>query len=193
MRRGYIFTALAALILACATPAQIPSMPVGQLMGSGIPAMPCTMGQVYFRVDAVPGSNLYVCTALPNVWSQAGGVGSVAAASLSLTGQVAAIPTANLVAAAPAGLYRLTGYLQTTTQSAGACTSTLTIGWTYNAAAKTQTPILLYSHAVDEGYATASASLRSAAGANITYAVSLAGANCANAVYDLYVVLDRLQ
>ena len=56
--------------------AQSPSMPVGQLLGTGVPAVNCTVGQYYFRTDATAGSNIYLCTALPNVWSPITAVGS---------------------------------------------------------------------------------------------------------------------
>jgi len=115
-------------------------------------------------------------------------------AELSLTAQNAAITTTNLLAAAPAGTYRVSAYLQTTTASAGACTSALTIGWTYNASAKTATPVTGHSHAVDETFSQGTYTVRSQAAANITYAVDLTGgANCNNAVYDLYAGLERLQ
>jgi hypothetical protein len=123
-----------------------------------------------------------------------GGTVVVRAAGLSLTAQNAAITTANLLAAAPAGTYRVSAYLQTTTLSAGACTSALTIGWTYNASAKTGTPITGHSHAVDETFSQGTYTIRSQAAANITYAVDLTGgANCNNAVYDLYTSLESLQ
>lgn len=108
----------------------------------------------------------------------------------------AAITTANLYAAAPAGTYRASAYIQTTTASAGACTSSVTIGWTYNSGAKTANTILAHSHAVDEVADSGTPLLlRNDAGANITYAVDLTagGGDCTNAVYDLYVVLERLQ
>lgn len=47
-----------------------PTMPVGQILGVGVPAMNCYVGQHYFRTDAAAGSNTYLCTALPNVWTQ---------------------------------------------------------------------------------------------------------------------------
>lgn len=64
-------TTLAACLLAACLPlpAQSPSMPVGQIVGSGAPGMNCKVGQTYFRTDAVAGANLYLCTAL-NVWTQ---------------------------------------------------------------------------------------------------------------------------
>ena len=62
-----IFLAAAVVSLA-----QRPAMPVGQITGAGAPGMNCLVGQKYFRTDAVAGSNMYLCTALPNVWTQSG-------------------------------------------------------------------------------------------------------------------------
>jgi hypothetical protein len=136
-----------------------------------------------------------VCASLPLLpGSEIKRATPVTVASVALTGQVAAIAATNLLAAAPAGLYHVSAYIQTTNQSVGACTSTLTIGWTYNAAVQAGNAINLHSHAVDEAYSENGITLRSQAAANITYAVDLVGgANCANAVYDIYVVMEKRQ
>ena len=105
----------------------------------------------------------------------------------------AAITTTNLLAAAVAGTYRASAYLHTTTVSAGACTSNVTIGWTANSGAKTYDMISAHSHAVDEVSSQGVAILRSDDAQNITYAASFAGADCSNGVYLLYLVLERLQ
>ena len=114
--------------------------------------------------------------------------------SVSLTAQNAAITTTNLLATALVGTYRVAGYLHTTTASDGACTSALTIGYTYNSGAKTLIPITGHSHAADETASQGTAILRNDASANITYAVDLtAVADCTNAVFDLYITLEKLQ
>jgi hypothetical protein len=105
----------------------------------------------------------------------------------------AAITTTNLLAAAVAGTYRASAYLHTTTVSAGACTSNVTIGWKANSGAKTYDMISAHSHAVDEVSSQGVAILRSDDAQNITYAASFAGADCSNGVYLLYLVLERLQ
>ncbi len=51
-------------------------LPIADLGGSGAPAMNCTVGQRYFRTDAVAGQNIYLCTAAPNVWTQVSGGGA---------------------------------------------------------------------------------------------------------------------
>lgn len=117
-------------------------------------------------------------------------------ANIATTGASAAITTANLVATAPAGLYRVSGYLQTTTASAGVCTSDVTLGWTYNSSAKTLQVVVNHDQAVDEGYSQIPETIvRSQASANITYAVSLdaGGGDCSSTVYDVYIITERLQ
>lgn len=60
---------LAALAIAAAGAAPRPAMPVGQIVGSGVPGMDCLVGQRYFQTDATLGLNEWLCTALPNTWS----------------------------------------------------------------------------------------------------------------------------
>lgn len=120
---------------------------------------------------------------------------SPAIVTAALTNQNAALTTADLVAAANvvAGTYRASAYIHTKTASAGACTSDVTFGWTYNSAAKTKSPISSFNQAIDENFGEASTVFRAAAGAAITYAVSRAGADCSSNVYDIYMVLERIQ
>lgn len=68
-----LLTCLAALLLAAPRPA----MPVGQIVGTGAPAMDCLVGQLFFRTDAAAGANVYGCTALPNTWTLQGAAGGV--------------------------------------------------------------------------------------------------------------------
>lgn len=49
------------LVLVYGLTAQIPSMPVGQVVGTGAPVAACTPGQKYFRTDATAGQNDYTC------------------------------------------------------------------------------------------------------------------------------------
>ncbi len=115
--------------------------------------------------------------------------------NISTTGLTAAVSTANIVASAAAGLYRVSGYMQTTTQAAGVCTSDVTIGWTYNSAAKTEEVVSNHDQAVDETYSQIPPTIvRVDAAANLTYAISLdAGGDCSNAVFDAYLVAERMQ
>jgi hypothetical protein len=113
---------------------------------------------------------------------------------VTLTAQTNSIATANLLAAAPTGDYWVTGYIHTTTQSTGACTSTVTIGWTANGGAKTKALITSHSHAVDEVADDGALMLKSDAATDITYAVGLTGgANCTNAAYMIDLILVRLR
>ncbi|MFB3829331.1 MAG: right-handed parallel beta-helix repeat-containing protein [Bryobacteraceae bacterium] len=111
---------------------------------------------------------------------------------VSLTAQNAAIGAANLKGAVPAGTYRVSAYLHTTTASAGACASNVTIAWTYNGGAKTANVIAAHSHAVDETASQGSMVLRADNATNITREVTLAGADCSNAVYDVYLTLELI-
>lgn len=117
-------------------------------------------------------------------------------ATVAITGRTAAITTTNLLASAPAGLYRISGYMQTTTASAGACTSDVTLGWTYNSSAKTLEDVSNHNQAVDETYSQIpTAIVRSDASAAVTYAVSLdaGGGDCTNAAFAVFLVIERLQ
>lgn len=114
--------------------------------------------------------------------------------SLSITGRTSAIPTTSLISSAPAASsYEVDIYLHTTSPSAGACTSDVTIGWVYNGAAKTKTIITGHSHAVDETASDGHMFLRADASSSITYAVSLSGASCTGATYDVYGAVKRDQ
>ncbi len=115
---------------------------------------------------------------------------------ISTTGASAAITTANIVGTAAAGLYRVSGYLQTTTAAAGACTSDVTIGWTYNSAAKTEEVVSNHDENTDEQYSQIPPTIvRVEALTDLTYAVSLdaGGGDCSNAVFDVYLVAERIQ
>lgn len=110
----------------------------------------------------------------------------------SATTQSAAIASGNLLASAPAGTYRVSAYIHTTTASAGVCTSSVTIGWTYNSASKTKNIVSSHSHAADETANDGSAVFRVGSG-NITRAVDLtAGGDCSNAVFDIFITLERI-
>lgn len=113
---------------------------------------------------------------------------------ISATGQTAAITTTNLVASAAAGLYRISGYLHTTTAADGVCTSDITIGWTYDSSAESGETVSNHDQNVDNTNSQFSLVLASDASANITYAVSLdAGGDCTNAEFDAFIVAERIQ
>lgn len=111
-----------------------------------------------------------------------------------LTDQAAAIAETDLVTSGVAALYYVTGYIQTTTASTGPCTSDVTIGWTYNSAAKTSEVVTNHDQNTDEGASSIPVTtIRIDASTDITYTVSLdGGVNCANAVYDIYFKAVRL-
>ncbi len=67
---------LVLMVVACPGLCQQLTLPMADLGGSGAPAMNCTVGQRYFRTDAVAGQNIYLCTANPNVWTQVSGGGA---------------------------------------------------------------------------------------------------------------------
>jgi hypothetical protein len=117
------------------------------------------------------------------------------AGSVTSTANVAAIGTTNLVGSATAGLYMVSGYMHTTTAGDGVCTSDVTIGWTYNSAAKTEEVVSNHDQEVDETYSQIPPTVvRVDGAANLTYAVSLdAGGDCTNATFDAYLIAERLQ
>ena len=114
---------------------------------------------------------------------------------VSLAAQNAVIASGNLYASAPAGTYEATAYLHTTTASAGSCTSNVTIGYTFNGAAKTVNVIAAHNHQVDEAASTSTPATFAVDNAtHITRAVDLTagGGDCSNAVYSLRIVLKKV-
>lgn len=80
MKRVWVTAMLVAGMMAAAggALAQRPSMPVGVVVGVGVPgALACTPGQRYFQTDAIPGRNDYICTA-------SGGVNTYSLSSASV-------------------------------------------------------------------------------------------------------------
>lgn len=146
----------------------------------------CNPGNVYYNTTS---DTAWLCTAT-NIWTITGVVGTV-----STTGLSAAVTTTNLVASAAAGLYQVVGYMQTTTQADGACTSDVTVGWTYNSSAKTLEIVSNHDQNTDEMYSQIPPTImRSDGAANITYAISLdAGGDCTNATFDYYLTAERIQ
>ncbi len=148
---------------------------------SGAGALPSTVGSGFVTND-------YRISSIGTTGARWGNVAT--------TGQTAAIATANLIASAPAGLYRVSGYMQTTVASVGVCTSDVTVGWTYNSSAKTLQIVVNHDQAVDEGYSQIPETiLRLDASINLTYAISLdaGGGDCTNATYAAFLVAERLQ
>jgi hypothetical protein len=115
--------------------------------------------------------------------------------SVSVTGASSAVGATNIVASAAAGMYRLSGYMQTTTQGDGGCLSDVTFVWTYNSDAKALEVVSNHDQEVDETYSQIPPTIvRSDGAANITYAISLdAGGDCTNAVFDYYLTAERIQ
>jgi len=118
----------------------------------------------------------------------------------SATNQAAAIGAANLLAAAPAGQYRASSYIHTTTADGGACTATVILGWTYNAGAKVNSlvwqpvlpAVITHDLNVDEAASDNMTIINVDAGANITRELTRAGACAGASRYDLYITLERL-
>jgi len=101
-------------------------------------------------------------------------------------GSGASISTANVVASAPAGVYKVTAYLATSTAGSGNVVTTL--GWTDAVGAKTSaTPgtLTLTSGAFVQG----SILVQVAAASNITYATAWTGTGN----YNIYVIVERVQ
>lgn len=114
---------------------------------------------------------------------------------VSLAAQNVAITSGNLYASAPVGTYEATAYLHTTTASAGSCTSNVTIGYTFNGAAKSVNVIAAHNHQVDEAASTSTPATFAVDNAtHITRAVDLTagGGDCSNAVYSLRIVLKKV-
>ena len=139
-------------------------------------------------------------TGLTSVYnSQAtAGVGQPAIlGSVSVTGATAAVGATNILTggAETAGMYRISGYMQTTTLADAACTSDVTIGWTYNSDVKALEVVSNHDQRTDETYSqipTTTALID--ASTNITYIISLdAGGDCTNAVFDYSLALERIQ
>lgn len=101
-------------------------------------------------------------------------------------GSGASITTANLVASAPAGIYKITAYLATSTPGSGNVVTTL--GWTDSVAAKTSTTpgtLTLTAGAFVQG----SILVQVAASSNITYATAWTGTGN----YNIFVIAERVQ
>lgn len=114
---------------------------------------------------------------------------------VAVTGASSAVGATNIVASAAAGLYRVSGYMQTTTLADAACTSDVTLGWTYNSEAKALEVVSNHDQRTDETYSQIPPTvIRSGGSANITYIISLdAGGDCTNAVFDYYLTAERIQ
>ena len=118
-----------------------------------------------------------------------------ATATVVLDAQAAAISVGNLYASAPAGTYEASAFLHTTTQSTGACTSNVQIGYTFNGAAKNVNVVAAHNQAVDESSSTGTIATFAVDNAtHITRAVDLTagGGDCTNAVYSVRIVLKRV-
>lgn len=115
-------------------------------------------------------------------------------AAYSATAQAGAIAAGNLLAAAPAGMYRISSYIHTTTVAGGACTEDIVIGWTYNAGAKTETVITGHDLNADESSHDDASVIQVDAGANITRELTQAGGGCGGGLqrFDVYITLERL-
>jgi hypothetical protein len=140
------------------------------VLGGGAGGAPTTAGAaVQYNGQALAGNGL---TAV---------VGYATAA-----GSGASITTANLVASAPAGVYKITAYLATSTAGSGNVVTTL--GWTDSVGAKTSaTPgtLTLTSGTFVQG----SILVQVAASSNVTYATAWTGTGN----YNIFVIAERVQ
>jgi hypothetical protein len=117
---------------------------------------------------------------------------AVIRATFSKTGGTTSIAAQNLMTAAPAGFYKADVYTQVTTQSTGACTATVALAWTYNSQSKTVNVINAFSLATNNVESDGTQRMVVDASTNITLANTIAGVGCTSQVWDLYVVLERL-
>src|SRR6185436_5118883 len=122
------------------------------------------------------------------------GVGLVPVyAAVRLTAQTTSIGTTNLRvggAVAPAGLYRVTVYVKTTTAS-GADTLTVTIGWNDGVAARTTTVTIQLSTTGAGGFGSGQVPIEADGANDITYATTRTGAT-GTPQYSLRVTLEQL-
>lgn len=109
--------------------------------------------------------------------------------------KTAAIASGNLYANIPAGTYRVSAYIHNIVTSAGACTSNVSIGWDWYPGASSKTLISAFDQAVSNNSGDGSAFIAVGVGnsANLTRAVSLSGADCSNAKYDVVFRVEKLQ
>jgi len=117
---------------------------------------------------------------------------SAVRAKYSVTGATTSISTFDLLPSAAAGFYNVKAYAQVTTQSTGACTLTVTTGWTYNSQTETANTINTLSLASNNVSGAGTSPFQIDASTNITLATTVAGASCNNRVWDLYVVLEQI-
>jgi hypothetical protein len=117
---------------------------------------------------------------------------AVIRATFTKTGGTTSIAAQNLMTAAPAGFYKADVYTQVTTQSTGACTATVALAWTYNSQSKTVNVINAFSLATNNVESDGTQRMVVDASTNITLANTIAGVGCTSQVWDLYVVLERL-
>lgn len=97
-----------------------------------------------------------------------------------------------LLTAPAAGLYHVSAYTNTITAGTGVCTETLTIGWTDETGAKTQS-----ATALDVGSTGAAAKVSGdfvvyVASGNVTYTATVAGVGCTNQVWTLHLRAESL-
>jgi hypothetical protein len=188
------------LIICAGIYAQVSGNFTGTLTLSGISgAVP------YFTSATTIASSGALVAGAPVLGGGAGGAPTTAGAAVQYNGQAlagngltavvgyataagsgASITTANLIASAPAGVYKITAYLATSTAGSGNVVTTL--GWTDSVGAKTSaTPgtLTLTSGTFVQG----SILVQVAASSNLTYATAWTGTGN----YNIFVIAERVQ
>ncbi len=107
------------------------------------------------------------------------------------TGKIASVPTGNLFASAPGGLYRVNVYVHTTTPEGGACTLSVDVSYTYNGGAKTVNLIAAHDLNADETANSGSRLIQLDNATNIQRALTGSCTRTAY-VYDYTIALERV-
>jgi hypothetical protein len=113
-----------------------------------------------------------------------------AISNVDLTAQNATIGATNLMASAPAGLYRISYYLHTTA-AGSAGTVLLTLAWNDGVAQSFATTALTLAAVVAGTLNSGNIVIKSASGQAITYATTVAGV-IGNPTYALGVRIERI-
>jgi hypothetical protein len=107
------------------------------------------------------------------------------------TGNTANIAVGNLLASAPAGLYRVNAYVHTTAPEGSACTLDVDISYAYNGGAKTVNLVSAHNLNVDENATSGTRLIQIGNATNIQR--SLTGSCTRTAyVYDYTIALERV-
>jgi hypothetical protein len=110
--------------------------------------------------------------------------------SVGLSGQTATIATANLIAAAPAGVYRLTWFVHVTTPASVNSGIQITLGWVHGGVALTKVGGANAGN-LNTTYETQSILIRNDNLGNLTYAAAYASTGTPM-IYSLDIICERV-